>query len=1187
MIADEDYTLYLSESTPVGTLSYSGVIVTLAPNGTGYKVSGYNRNNPYFTIYPGVLTAQTAQIGVGNDIFTYPTVFGNSPVTVPYNTTLSTAQDVVDFLAGYGQYLSVNGLSFNTEDKQSKITWQDAALQFIKWSLVSWGSNLSLVLNPCSSIIEYTAASGTLHDLTDTSSSLVLDTNGQVVNPKYLDVYRDGNGITITNQDGSVFACLSCDIVSYEHRFIIQNTSAFNDIIYNPVTGSRQNRLLLDGQKTANWNGTLDAPGFLIATNTVPAWVANQDYLYGALVTWKNANYMATEDVIGEPSFQYTQFTKISTSFSNRLLPNLSLKAQDFSHSFDTNYRPFINDLVTMRGNTIGYIERDWLSDLDIDLSSQINFYRGWIKEKGTINALNSYGRGIVNGFNTQVKINEEYAMKVGEYGASSRTGYGDVSLPATVNTKNPIVVSFVSTPDSGDTVTTQVTPFSLYEKSINWTNDFLQSQGNLAAQEQSFLGAGPVIPESLIKDAQEIPGFIDTDESSLTFANLSTMMDSQSQPSILKIAENGGSFWIESHRLASGPNQWDVIEFQPANTQIWSITQMTPDTLSFQITSDIKATINGAIVIDHVDANANVSIQRAFTVQNYFVAPNANSYANLIVTGNLTGSNVSNIIYDPAWNSPSIYLNRSLRSDSIGVANLEIGDRAYVNKDATGWAKYDLTPIYNTESTWPDVALQDSVTSISYDDVNQVLWVGKPQARAGLGQVEVRVLGQMTQSNGQIVEDLASTVYAVQPYHPDTIFLGQTITSATGIAAMSAQTTVSQIGQVYIATLNSLNEPTVTQVLSGDGVSPSISSNAGFGSSLVLSKDGQWLYVGVESMSGVNDAGLAVYAQHQQTPSTYAATIVDASTITTSTIIPNAYAIKVEVFYPNQDPMILIPSTTGNSIGDYYTVSSNTIHLVNPLVLANSPIVSVTGLPIYYKFEGSIQDPIGTGSGFGASLSCDSTGETLAIGAPDQGMGEVVVLRRVIEKRYLSNAASSILTINPFTTITQVTMNGVILPPASYAVTIGSGATITTPIPVASDLKIEGFCFELAQIISAPNAKDSGFGSSVALQSNNLAVGSPNSEIGTGAVYLYSLDSQVSSQKVIPQGDLALTTPSIRINDWAITRSGVDIVSLENDINAYTSYTGVSASISQGNLVLTFIESLQTTGIANYPFSF
>jgi hypothetical protein len=1191
MIPDADYSLFLNTSTPVGTINYSGVIISIAGNNTGYKITGYNRNNPYFTIYAAATTAASIPLGVGNNNFTYPAIFSSKTTIIPYNTTLPDQQSVINFLAGYGQFLLTNGISFNVNIDQDKIDWSNAALQFVKWSLVNWGSNdLSLVLNPSSAIIEYTATSGTLYDLSDPLSSLVLDVNGNSVDPKYFDVYRTGNTVSITNQDGSVFACIAANIVNYEHRFVINNVSEFNDIIYDPVTGSRQNRLLISGQKTANWTGSLDIPGFILTTNQVDSWIPNKDYLLGAVVKWKNFNYIANSDIIGAASFQYSQFKRISTTFTNQLLPNLSLKAVDLSNAYNINYRPYLTDLVTLRNNTIGYVERDWLSSLGIDPAGQTNFYRGWIKEKGTVNALNSYGRGSTSKFNTQVSLNEEYAMKVGEYGATARTGYGDVSLPPSTNTQNPLVISFVSTPDINDTSTIQVTPFNLYEKSTNWQNDFIQNYGNLKLTNPKFIDGGPILPENIISQAyQKIPEFIESDEASLFFANISTMMQSTSQDNILKIAENQGSFWIESNTLADGPNQWDVITFTGANTKINSITQLTSNSISFGISTDIGVVKNDVIIIDHSDTNSNISIRGTFKILDYYIAPTANSYANLTIVGNFANSNISNISYVPAWDELSIWTNRSLRGKSIAESNISaVDDHIYVTTDSFGEAAYTLITPYATEIAYEDVINQDLVASLFYDSASQMIWSGKPSSADGFGEVEIRVLSQTITSNNIALPALDSKIYAIEPLNPTTFNLGRKVICHQGIGAISATTRynniLTNIGQVYITQLNDLNVPIVTQILSGDGVTMPTLNNSNFGYNFAMS-DNNWLYVSIQSMTAAGFAGIAVYSLQTVPLLSYSVLSTTSNSITVNNSILDEYSIKIVLNYPNAIPNILVPGI------DYSISSGNVINIINPnIIISDSDIVSVSGLTKYYKFQGSLIDPTGQNSGFGTSMACDAAGEIIAVGVPqfNSNFGGIIIFNRVIEKTYKAAATANITTINPFSSISSITVNGQLLSPSKYSYPSDNPTNISfSPNLLAgSVIQIEGFCFALSQFIQPPNGTDYYFGMSLDVQNNQLIVGSPGSNNNTGAIYLYSLDTQLASTKSIPLSDLVLNTPSFNVNDWVITRSGTDALTLVNDINSLSNYSGITASIANNNLILFIDQTLQSTGITNFPYT-
>jgi hypothetical protein len=153
-IPKEDYQVFLNSSSPTKKLTYSGVIVTRLQG--GYQVSGYSQTQPYFKYYaysqPGAdinvggisesfvnwapneqyaagtiikynggffkaLVLTTSGVTFDNTQFVslpfLPIIGGitanfrkawdnTQAITVPYGTTFSTQQDVVDFLLGYG-----------------------------------------------------------------------------------------------------------------------------------------------------------------------------------------------------------------------------------------------------------------------------------------------------------------------------------------------------------------------------------------------------------------------------------------------------------------------------------------------------------------------------------------------------------------------------------------------------------------------------------------------------------------------------------------------------------------------------------------------------------------------------------------------------------------------------------------------------------------------------------------------------------------------------------------------------------------------------------------------------------------------------------------------------------------------------------------------------------------------------
>ena len=72
---------------------------------------------------------------------------------------------------------------------------------------------------------------------------------------------------------------------------MIDNRTVFNDIIYDPAAGYRQERIKVTGYRVANWNGSLNIPGFIYDEARCVDWEEWQDYDVGQIVKYKEYYY--------------------------------------------------------------------------------------------------------------------------------------------------------------------------------------------------------------------------------------------------------------------------------------------------------------------------------------------------------------------------------------------------------------------------------------------------------------------------------------------------------------------------------------------------------------------------------------------------------------------------------------------------------------------------------------------------------------------------------------------------------------------------------------------------------------------------------------------------------------------------------------------------------------------------------
>jgi hypothetical protein len=113
----------------------------------------------------------------------------------------------------------------------------------------------------------------------------------------------------------------------------------FGDLLYDPATGARLSRVSVIASVAADWNGQLDAQGFINNnTQTVKEWQPLQKYTKGEIVIYKNSYWQALNIV--QPSTQWNQslwsqsnYTKIQGG----LLQNIPLLANQLANSYDVN----------------------------------------------------------------------------------------------------------------------------------------------------------------------------------------------------------------------------------------------------------------------------------------------------------------------------------------------------------------------------------------------------------------------------------------------------------------------------------------------------------------------------------------------------------------------------------------------------------------------------------------------------------------------------------------------------------------------------------------------------------------------------------------------------------------------------------------------------------------------------------
>ena len=90
---------------------------------------------------------------------------------------------------------------------------------------------------------------------------------------------------------------------------------------------------------------------------------------------------------------------------------------EDF-YNLDTDN--FDESQQTLARHLIGYQPRQYLEDLGMDENSQYKFYQGFVREKGTTNALSKMFDALASADKESINFHEEWAIRKGQYGASA-----------------------------------------------------------------------------------------------------------------------------------------------------------------------------------------------------------------------------------------------------------------------------------------------------------------------------------------------------------------------------------------------------------------------------------------------------------------------------------------------------------------------------------------------------------------------------------------------------------------------------------------------------------------------------------------------------------------------------------------------------------------------------------------------
>ena len=753
-IPDENYNIILNTSSPVASIDYSGVIVEKVT--TGFILRGYNKSLPFFKYIKPRITNYDAEINVGgvsasfstwtanqyytkdkiifynNQYFRVSTAhqastsfeikyfaklpslpleggrqivirtkFEDEVSTIHYGAEIKTIQGVVDFLLGYGEYLKSVGLLFeNFNSAIRNITdFQTSAKEFAFWTTQNWSVGAVISLSPCAEEIKFRQSYSVVDNIYDKFYEYsILKQDGAALSALYTGNAREGNLFTLTpknTSDGIYHATLN--LVQKEHVLILDNSTIFNDVIYDQIQGYRQERIKSVGYRTTDWNGDFDIPGFVYDRAVVNLWKSWTDYNLGETVKYKEFYYSAKENVVGSENFNFNSWNKLTSRPTAKLIPNWDYRANQFADFYDLDTNSFDPDQQKFAQHLIGYQKRKYLENIINDDVSQYKFYQGFITEKGTENSFAKLFDALSTSTKESLEFYEEWAIRVGQYGANAGFDEVEFRLDETKFLINPQPIELTRSIDPNllDFVY-RILPNEVYLKSKNYNHT-------------------PFPTHTLSNYYVSTAGFVNPEDIEI---QLNTLNEVESL-NINNIID-GYYFWV-----AYDKNTWNVYRFTLFENLI----------REFNVQSNvIRITLDRLLDTD-IKVDSYIGINNSIpTLEGFYKITNIGSdYFEFAKPADLNLGKPIELTMN-LFKLVSVRMNSIEQINNLGIPKKKDGDLVWVDGTDNNWAtwkyknNYSLRSIENNKSHFGiNLVVSNNNTILVVSIENSILYYTRP----------------------------------------------------------------------------------------------------------------------------------------------------------------------------------------------------------------------------------------------------------------------------------------------------------------------------------------------------------------------------------------------------------------------------------------------------------------------------
>ncbi len=916
LIPDESYDLLLYKNQPFDHSVYSSVVIQVVED--GWAVYGYSLNRPFFETLTSVPVGQFQTFTVGGTTIQTPTFYSQDITQVPYGYVFNSQTAVANFLLSYGKLLEQDGFTFTDRDNGYILNWDQMVQEFLYWSNQGWGVGTLINLNPLAYKLSITKPLAVVDSVSaQTAEHVMLDQNKREFPVRDLNIVRLDNTFTIAPLNNQSLSFVDMRFTSFESMIVLNNTSLFGDLIYEPVTGARQSRLSLVAATTTEWNGSVDAQGFILNQDNIEEWTGLKTYPKGQLVKYKNKYWSAATIVQPSTTFNYNDWNQSDyTLIQQGLLPNLANKANQLANSYNINSANLETDNDLLSYGLIGFRPRQYFTSLNLDDVSQLNVYREFIGSKGTILSADLLTRANLGKEAADYTIYENWAIQRSVYGANANRSFVDLRLNREYLTSDPVLVEVILPQQPSQADQTVL------------LNDVWKS--SFALTTPDIL---PTTTESITDSSLPSAGYVNLDDVDISVFELSNPASLNAN---INSISNGTSIWVAK----VNDYDWNIYRAQGIPGTIQHVCDNLNGTSRVIFSGVHGLSVGNTLIIRFFDSQVNgvykvLSVSDVNTVNIAFTFTGGRTVAD----GNGIGFTLQTMRVAQASDISTLPYSKQILP----------GAKAWVDNNGQGmWQVLEKKNPFQTRREFQPYTPADNQlygSSIAQAKSQNAMLIGSPgyknDSDQTIGSIYVYLKGYTSQyepvnPTGNVDETIKLEAIGTRGFG-NAVDFGTLTWAAAGASASLGPNGESNNGYCAVlyydpvaAAKGFANPFVVSQLLTLPGTTSSATPGAGeLGYSVAVSQDERWLYVGAP---GINK----VYAYGQvSVPVQEIRTILPAATSTVN--------IADQIQIDNQLQISVTVNDTLLTIGTDYTVAGDfsSVDFASELAAGDGVVIS------------------------------------------------------------------------------------------------------------------------------------------------------------------------------------------------------------------------------------------------------